>query len=127
MSLASTALANIFGVLLYKSNPSLACGVFLFFRLLATAAAAAAAAAAILSSYFCAVVALVRFVISIVGGYDVLVNDDKTRSFVCLRVRGGRQLILQLIAKVDPLMRRFKQPEYYEVLLFHIPNEPLGC
>lgn len=54
---------------------------------------------------------------SIVGGYDVLVNDDKTRSFVCLRVRGGRQLVLQLIDKVDPLMRRFKQPEYYEVWL----------
>lgn len=50
------------------------------------------------------------------SGYDVLVNDDKTRSFVCLRVRGGRQLILQLIEKVDPLMRRFKQPVYYEVI-----------
>lgn len=63
---------------------------------------------------------------SIVGGYDVLVNDDKTRSFVCLRVRGGRQSILQLVAKVDPLMRRFKQPEYYEVRLFHIAGWTFG-
>ncbi len=55
------------------------------------------------------------FTASVVSGYDVLVNEDKTRSFVCLRVRGGRQMVLNLIAKVDPLMRRFKQPVYYEV------------
>eukprot|EP00752_Nemacystus_decipiens_P003160 g2925.t3 len=60
------------------------------------------------------------FVASVVSGYDVLVNEDKTRSFVCLRVRGGRQMILNLIAKVDPLMRRFKQPEYYEDPVVHV-------
>lgn len=57
------------------------------------------------------------FTASFVSGYDVLVNEDKTRSFVCLRVRGGRQMVLSLIAKVDPLMRRFKQSEYYEVIV----------
>lgn len=57
------------------------------------------------------------FTASVVSGYDVLVNEDKTRSFVCLRVRGGRQMVLKLIAKVDPLMRRFKQAAYYEVIL----------
>ena len=59
---------------------------------------------------------LVSFIASVVSGYDVLVNEDKTRSFVCLRVRGGRQMVLELIAKVNPLMQRFKQPEYYEVM-----------
>ncbi|CBJ30805.1 similar to Chromosome 16 open reading frame 57 [Ectocarpus siliculosus] len=59
------------------------------------------------------------FTASFVSGYDVLVNEDKTRSFVCLRVRGGRQMVLSLIAKVDPLMRRFKQSEYYEVIIMH--------
>lgn len=58
----------------------------------------------------------VSFTASIISGYDVLVNEDKTRSFVCLRVRGGRQMVLKLIAKVDPLMRRFKQAAYYEVI-----------
>ncbi|CAM9477318.1 unnamed protein product [Ectocarpus sp. 12 AP-2014] len=59
------------------------------------------------------------FTASFVSGYDVLVNEDKTRSFVCLRVRGGRQMVLSLIAKVDPLMRRFKQSEYYKVIIMH--------
>lgn len=59
--------------------------------------------------------AAVRFTLSIVRGYDVLVNEDKTRSFICLRVKGGRHLVLQLIRKVDPVMRKFKQPLYYEV------------
>ena len=63
------------------------------------------------------ILCLLSFVASVVSGYDVLVNEDKTRSFVCLRVRGGRQMILKLIAKVDPLMRRFRQSEYYEVML----------
>ncbi|CAN0122973.1 unnamed protein product, partial [Hapterophycus canaliculatus] len=57
------------------------------------------------------------FAASVVSGYDVLVNEDKTRSFVCLKVRGGREMILKLIAKVDPLMRKFKQAEYYEVIM----------
>eukprot|EP00903_Cladosiphon_okamuranus_P007575 g7349.t1 len=60
------------------------------------------------------------FIASVVSGYDVLVNEDKTRSFVCLRVRGGRQMVLKLIAKVDPLMRRFKQLEYYEDPVVHV-------
>lgn len=117
--LACVALANGVGTLLYKSNPTPACSVLLLFRPLATVAKTAAAN---LSIHFCGLIVLFRFAMSIVGGYDVLVNDDKTRSFVCLRVRGGRQLILQLIGKVDPLMRRFKQPEYYEVLLFDIAD-----
>lgn len=75
---------------------------------------------------------LLSFIASVVPGYDVLVNEDKSRSFVCLRVRGGRQMILKLIAKVDPLMRRFKQPEYYEVILRSYVAAPtvhctLGC
>ncbi|CAM9168680.1 unnamed protein product, partial [Pylaiella littoralis] len=60
------------------------------------------------------------FTASVVAGYDVLVNDDKTRSFVCLRVRGGRQMVLKLIAKVDPLMRRFKQAAYYKDPVVHV-------
>ncbi|CAM9487822.1 unnamed protein product [Ectocarpus fasciculatus] len=60
------------------------------------------------------------FTASFVSGYDVLVNEDKTRSFVCLRVRGGRQMVLSLIAKVDPLMRRFNKSEYYEEPIVHV-------
>ncbi|CAM9517087.1 unnamed protein product [Scytosiphon promiscuus] len=60
------------------------------------------------------------FLASVVSGYDVLVNEDKSRSFVCLRVRGGREMILKLIAKVDPLMRKFKQAEYYEDPVLHV-------
>lgn len=62
-------------------------------------------------------VCLLSFIASVVSGYDVLVNEDKTRSFVCLRVRGGRQIVFKLIAKVDALMRRFNQSEYYEVMM----------
>lgn len=58
---------------------------------------------------------MARFTVSVVSGYDVLVNEDKSRSFVCLRVRGGRHLVLQLIRKSDTIMDRFKQPCYYEV------------
>lgn len=60
---------------------------------------------------------MIRFTASIVSGYDVLVNEDKSRSFVCLRVRGGRHLVRQLIKKSDTVMERFKQPVYYEVPL----------
>lgn len=69
-----------------------------------------------LSSFAPILLCPLSFVASVVSGYDVLVNEDQTRSFVCLRVRGGRQMVLKLIAKVDPLMRRFKQSEYYEVM-----------
>ncbi|CAN0242521.1 unnamed protein product [Ascophyllum nodosum] len=58
-----------------------------------------------------------RFTASIVRGYDVLVNDDKTRTFLCLRVRAGRQPVLHLISKVDTVMRKFNQPVYYEVTI----------
>lgn len=61
-----------------------------------------------------------RFTASVVRGYDVLVNDDKTRTFVCLRVRGGRQPILHLIGKVDTLMHKFNQPVYYEVRILFV-------
>ncbi|CAB1108366.1 unnamed protein product [Ectocarpus sp. CCAP 1310/34] len=36
------------------------------------------------------------------------------------RVRGGRKMVLGLIAKVDPLMRRFKQSGYYEEPIVHV-------
>lgn len=71
---------------------------------------------------FC--VPLVSFTASIVGGYEVLVNDDKTRSFVCLRVKAGRELLLRLIGRVDPLMRRFNQSDYYEV---HFDDDAWAC
>ena len=57
------------------------------------------------------------FTASIVRGYDVLVNDDKTRTFLCLRVRAGKQPVLHLISKVDTVMRKFNQPVYYEVTI----------
>ncbi|KAF4320471.1 hypothetical protein BBO99_00002612 [Phytophthora kernoviae] len=45
----------------------------------------------------------------------VLVNDEKTRSFLALRVGEGEQNFSQLLRTVDQCLKRFNQPSYYEV------------
>ncbi|KAG7387209.1 poly(U)-specific 3'-to-5' RNA exonuclease [Phytophthora pseudosyringae] len=45
----------------------------------------------------------------------VLVNDDKTRSFLALRVGEGEQQIIQVLRCVDQCLSRFELPTYYKV------------
>ncbi|KAG5191950.1 hypothetical protein JKP88DRAFT_347404 [Tribonema minus] len=54
------------------------------------------------------------------GAYEVLVNDDRTRSFVCLKVVGGCAPILALIGRVNEALADFQQQTYYEDPKLHI-------
>ena len=45
----------------------------------------------------------------------VLLNDDKTRSFLALRVVEGNGEVVQLLRCVDQCLARFGQPAYYQV------------
>ncbi|KAL3673341.1 hypothetical protein V7S43_001057 [Phytophthora oleae] len=47
----------------------------------------------------------------------VLVNDDKTRSFLALRVYDGEQQFIQVLHCVDECLTRFERPTYYKVRL----------
>ena len=47
----------------------------------------------------------------------VLVNDDKTRSFLALRVVEGEDEFEKVLRCVDQCLARFKQPTYYKVRL----------
>ncbi|GMF16778.1 unnamed protein product [Phytophthora lilii] len=55
-----------------------------------------------------------RFYVSLVNPL-VLVNDDKTRSFLALRVSEGVQQFCQVLRCVDQTLERFKLPTYYKV------------
>ncbi|CAM9356542.1 unnamed protein product, partial [Discosporangium mesarthrocarpum] len=57
----------------------------------------------------------VKFTIVVTGDYDVLVNEDRTRSFLCLRTAGGSRQVQGLVDKVDQLLKRYNKPTYYEV------------
>lgn len=58
--------------------------------------------------------AVIRFALAL---HDllVLVNDDRTRSFLALRVVKGEDSFLQTLRSVDKCMQRFDLPLYYEV------------
>ena len=45
----------------------------------------------------------------------VLVNDDKTRSFLALHVGKGKDEIIKVLRCVDQCLARFNQPTYYKV------------
>lgn len=49
----------------------------------------------------------------------VLLNDEKTRSFLCWKVRPNATL-RRIVAHVDNLMKSYNQPVYYEPAKFHI-------
>lgn len=59
----------------------------------------------------CALIQLQRHL----EGALVLVNDDKTRSFLALRVSAGAQQFNQVLRCVDQCLACFKQPTYYQV------------
>ncbi|KAG7397363.1 poly(U)-specific 3'-to-5' RNA exonuclease [Phytophthora boehmeriae] len=50
----------------------------------------------------------------------VLLNDEKTRSFLALRVGEGEQHINRLLRCVDQCLEQFKQPTYYENPIPHV-------
>uniref|UniRef100_K3WPN0 U6 snRNA phosphodiesterase 1 n=1 Tax=Globisporangium ultimum (strain ATCC 200006 / CBS 805.95 / DAOM BR144) TaxID=431595 RepID=K3WPN0_GLOUD len=47
-------------------------------------------------------------------GATILCNDDKTRSFLALRVVNGGKEVLNILKCVDKCMRQFTLPMYYE-------------
>ncbi|VEU38699.1 unnamed protein product [Pseudo-nitzschia multistriata] len=49
----------------------------------------------------------------------VLLNEEKTRSFFCWRVRPNVTL-LRIVAHVDAILKRYNQPVYYQPAHFHI-------
>lgn len=51
------------------------------------------------------------------GDALVLVNDEKTRSFLALRVEHGAPAFLQTLKCVDRCMALFHKATYYEVRL----------
>lgn len=55
-----------------------------------------------------------RFILSLAGA-TVLVNDERTRSFLALRVARGESDVLATVRCVDQCMRHFGLPVYYEV------------
>lgn len=55
-----------------------------------------------------------RFFISLRGA-TILLNDDKTRSFLALRVRDGEQEVINTVKCVDKCMKQFSLSTYYEV------------
>ncbi|CAI5712832.1 unnamed protein product [Hyaloperonospora brassicae] len=50
----------------------------------------------------------------------VLLNDDKTRSFLALRVVEGSGEVVQLLRCVDQCLARFGQPVYYQDPIPHV-------
>lgn len=55
-----------------------------------------------------------RFVLSLAGA-TVLVNDERTRSFLALQVADGAHDVRATLQRVDACMKRFALPLYYEV------------
>ena len=49
----------------------------------------------------------------------VLLNEEKTRSFLCWKVRPNVTL-RRIVAHIDSVMKSYKQPVYYEPAKFHI-------
>ncbi|PRP73523.1 hypothetical protein PROFUN_02532 [Planoprotostelium fungivorum] len=52
--------------------------------------------------------------------YEWLFNDERTRSFLTLRMHNGVQTVLPLITAVDRVMKLLHLPTYYETTLIHI-------
>ncbi|TYZ62554.1 hypothetical protein PybrP1_009674 [[Pythium] brassicae (nom. inval.)] len=60
-----------------------------------------------------------RFVLSLAGA-TVLVNDERTRSFLALRVADGEREVLATLKCVDACMKHFALPVYYEDPIPHV-------
>lgn len=55
------------------------------------------------------------------GGFGLLVNDEKTRSFLTVGVGAGcGERLRRLVASVDAVLARYRQPTYYVDPKFHV-------
>lgn len=55
------------------------------------------------------------------GGFGLLVNDEKTRSFLTVGVGVGcDERLRRLVASVDAVLERYRQPTYYADPKFHV-------
>jgi hypothetical protein len=54
------------------------------------------------------------------SGGDVLVNDEKTRSFWGWRVVQPNATLTRLVRHVDAVLKSYNQPSYYDPPIFHI-------
>ncbi|KAG0341916.1 nuclear protein localization protein 4 [Podila horticola] len=59
-----------------------------------------------------------RFNISF-SGLQAFSNDDKTRSFLSLRVGSGHSELERLLVEMDEIVERYAQPKFYEEPEFH--------
>ena len=54
-------------------------------------------------------------------GGGLLVNDERTRSFLTVPVvEGGEERLIRLVKSVDEVLKRYRQPVYYKEPLFHL-------
>lgn len=67
------------------------------------------------------------FTVRFGGGRDggrggvLLVNDERTRSFLTVPiVKGGEERLIRLVRSVDEVLKRYRQPVYYKEPLFHL-------
>mmetsp|Transcript_8406 Transcript_8406/g.14843 ORF Transcript_8406/g.14843 Transcript_8406/m.14843 type:complete len:330 (+) Transcript_8406:121-1110(+) len=61
-----------------------------------------------------------RFTVEVAEDCQVLVNEERTRSFLALQVCGGAGVLRELVAAADPVLRRYGAPPYYENPNFHV-------
>ncbi|KAF9331652.1 poly(U)-specific 3'-to-5' RNA exonuclease [Podila minutissima] len=59
-----------------------------------------------------------RFNVSF-AGLQAFSNDDKTRSFLSLRIGSGHSELERLLADMDEIVERYAQPKFYEEPEFH--------
>ncbi|TFY72581.1 hypothetical protein EVG20_g449 [Dentipellis fragilis] len=53
------------------------------------------------------------------ASFSELMNDERTRTFLCMEVGGGHNEFRELSDALTPTLRAFKQKEYYERPRFH--------
>ncbi|KAF9304781.1 poly(U)-specific 3'-to-5' RNA exonuclease [Mortierella antarctica] len=59
-----------------------------------------------------------RFNVSF-AGLQTFSNDDKTRSFLSLRIGSGHSELERLLVEMDEIVERYAQPKFYEEPEFH--------
>ncbi|KAG0038346.1 nuclear protein localization protein 4 [Podila clonocystis] len=59
-----------------------------------------------------------RFNVSF-SGLQAFSNDDKTRSFLSLRIGSGHSELERLLVEMDEIVERYAQPKFYEEPEFH--------
>ena len=60
------------------------------------------------------------FTVGLGGGFGLLVNDERTRSFLTVPVEGGEERLKKLVESVDQVLAHYRQPAYYSDPSFHL-------